>query len=361
MKTTLAPAALLRGEGALAVVGDEVAKLGARILLVHGERSFAVVERPLRRSLAEARVACAATSHLGPVTSTAIDRLVNAVRTGRHDLVLGIGGGRVLDAAKAAAHIAAVPYVTMPTSPATCAATTSLSVLYDEGGVWQGPSFAAACPALVVLDPSVLASASDRLLAAGVLDAWCKVEEVRLAALTAVTTGVLLETALATCDVLARSVDPASGALANGLPVDQVERASLAETVIVLPGLIAGLAGEGNKLAAAHAVHNAFTRLPEHHRSLHGELVAFGVLVQVALAGADEATLSARIRWIESLGVTPTLSALGCRAYHDDPRPVSAWLMAAPALRRAFPSVTEERLAGVILAVDALATARANA
>jgi glycerol dehydrogenase len=356
VRTTLAPAALLRGEGALETVGEEVARLGARALLVHGEHGIASVESALQASLAEAGVTSAATPHLGLVTSSAVDQLVNTVRTGRHDLVLGVGGGRVLDAAKAAAHGADVPYVAVPTSPATCAATTALSVLYDEGGVWQGPAFVPACPALVVLDPAVLATAPDRLLAAGVLDAWCKVEEVRLAAPAVVAPDAMLETALATCDVLARSVDPATGALANGLPVDPTERATLAETVIVLPGLIAGLAGEGNKLAAAHAVHNAFTLLSDHQGSLHGELVAFGVLVQAALHGADDATLSARIRWIETLNVTPTLSALGCRAYHDDPRPVLAWMMAAPALRRAFPSVTESHLHDVISRIDGLAT-----
>ncbi len=340
-----------------ATLGAHMADLGSRALLVHGEHGFAAVEKRLSTSLADADVSWVPAPHRGQVTRATIERLGDDVRAGRYDVVVGVGGGRVLDVGKAAARVATVPFVAVPTSPATCAATTAMSVTYDESGVWQGPFFAPMCPALVALDPGLLAAAPDRLLAAGVLDAWCKVEEVRLAARSTVAPDLFLATALATCDVLARWVDPATGALASGLPAEPAERSALAEAAIVLPGLIGGLAGEGNKLAAAHAVHNAFTLLPDHHRSLHGELVAFGVLVQLALIGEDDATLSARLRWIEALGVTPTLAALGCDAYRCDPEPVLAWLMAAPALRRAFPSTSEGILEEAIKRVDGLASA----
>lgn len=50
--------------------------------------------------------------------------------------VVGIGGGKVLDAAKLVAERAQVPVVTIPTSAATCAAWTALSNVYDDTGAF---------------------------------------------------------------------------------------------------------------------------------------------------------------------------------------------------------------------------------
>jgi glycerol dehydrogenase len=357
VNATIAPALVIRGPGVMAALGGHVAALGARPLLVRGRVGFEAVRGALEASLATADLPVAAVRHDGPVTPEAIERLATPLRAGAHDVVVGVGGGRVLDAAKAAAHRCALPFVAVPTSPATCAAVTALSVLYDEDGRWSGPTFAARCPDVALLDADVLAAAPDRLLAAGVLDAVCKVEEVRLAARSAAADG-FLDCALALCDVLAKQVDPATGALADGLPAEPAARAALAEAVVVAPGLIAGLAGEGNKLAAAHALHNALTQLPGHHRSLHGEVVAFGVLVQMALLRTPFETIRERARWMLRLGVDVSLDGLGCGAYHAAPAPVLAWALGAPALRHAFPSLTQERLAEVVDEVDRVAGER---
>lgn len=345
----------MRGADALEATGAAVARLGARPLIVRGEVGFARVADRLRAALGAVELATTEVAHEGPVTAAAVERLADRVRDGVHDAVVGVGGGRVLDAAKGAADRSGAPFVAIPTSPATCAATTALTVLYDTTWVWQGPAPTRGCPALVVLDSVVLASAPDRLLAAGVLDALCKVEEVRIAARTAPAGDPWLAAALAVCDALAAWVDPAMGALADGLPSDPPARAALAEAVVVLPGLVAGLAGEGNKLAAAHAVHNALTRVHDHHRSLHGELIGFGLLVQAALDGADDAALATRAAWTARLGVDTSLEGLGCGGYVRSPGPVLAWLAAAPALQRAFPAASEADLARAIEHADRVA------
>lgn len=357
MTTAIAPAVLLRGPGVVAALGGRVAAYGARPFVVHGEHGFALVAPAIRASLAAAGLAAAEVAHLGHVTDDALARLAARVAQGGHDVVVGAGGGRVLDAAKGAAHLGRVPFVAVPTSPATCAATTALSIVYDADGVWRGPFAAARCADLAVVDGELLGAAPDRLLAAGVADAWCKVVEVRRAARRTVSESgpdTLLGAALALCDELARLVEPATGALAEGLPTDPATRAALAEACVVLPGLIGGLAGEGNKLAAAHAVHNALTRVPGHHDALHGELIAFGILVQRALEGSGDDELAAVARWFARLGIDPSLAALGCAAYDDDPEPVLAWLLQAPALIRSFPTATRSGLASTFARVDAV-------
>ena len=47
--------------------------------------------------------------------------------------------------------------------------------------------------------------------------------------------------------------------------------------------LLSGLGFESSGLAAAHAVHNGLTAVPQTHPYFHGEKVAYGLLVQVIL------------------------------------------------------------------------------
>jgi len=355
MIRTPAPARVLRGQAALEAAAPEVARLGHRPLLVHGTVGEARVRPRLDPALAAAGVAPERHCHEGPTTAPAIERAARAARAAGCDAVLGVGGGRVLDVAKAAAWRVGLPAVAVPTSPATCAAVTAIAVAYDDAGAWSGPVPGVTGPELCVLDAGVLAAAPDRLLAAGVLDALVKVREVRLAARRLAHPDAWSTTALAACAVLADLVDPAAGAAASIWPPPAPERATLAEAVVWLPGLVAGLAGEANKLAAAHAVHNALTLLPGHERALHGELVAVGLLVQEALDGAGDASLVALVAWMRRLGVDPSLEGLGCGALWRDPDPVLAHALSHAGMRAAFPAVNADGLAAALRRVEALA------
>ena len=352
-----APARIVHGPSALEASAPELSRLGPTPVLIHGTTGEPQIRSRLDASLATAGLAPTRIRHEGLVTASAIAHLANGVRRLHGGAVIAVGGGRVIDAGKAAAHAAGVPCATIPTSPATCAAVTAIAVTYAENGRWSGPTASRTCPDVCVLDDDVLGAAPDRLLAAGVVDALVKVREVRLAAGRGTSPELWTNAALALCAVLEERVDPRVSAEVRRWPPDANVRTALASAVVWLPGLIAGLGGEANKLAAAHAVHNSLTWLPDHDRALHGELVSFGLLVQDALEGADDRILLDTVGWLRSLGIDPSLAGLGCEALWDDPIPILERAVEHPAMRTAFPEIDRPQLEGTVRRVDRIARA----
>src|SRR5690606_38152089 len=208
----------------------------------------------------------------------------------------------------------------IPTSPATCSASTTVIVDYTPEGAHIGGRSVPRPAAASLIDPELLARAPDRLLVSGIADALGKAVEVRSATSRIDRPAASTVAAFALCDELetllfantARAVaagpDYAAGSEAGGM------RELLAEVSVLWPGLIGTMAGEQARLAAAHSVHNALTILPGSHASLHGELVGFGVLVQHALAHDDEA-LEKTAAWFAAVGCPADFAALGCGEY----------------------------------------------
>lgn len=355
MTRTPSPSLLCTGGTAIDELAAWLARRDVTPLLIHGRVGERVVRDRLERVFASAGCAVKRVGHAGPVTRAAVARLSSAVSTVRSPVVIAVGGGRVIDAAKAAAHRVGVPLVTVPTSPATCAAVTSVAVVYREGGEWDGALVGPRGPEVCILDDAVLAAASDRLLAAGMVDALAKVREVRLACRRAGRGDAWTSAALALCDTLARFVDPDAQGTEEPWPPSDARRAELASVVVWLPGLIAGVAGEANKLAAAHAVQNALTWVSTDRGVLHGERVAFGILVQDVLDGVGDEAVVRTVRWFRRLRIDPSLAGVGCARYVDDPDPSLRRMLDHRAMRAAFPDVDRDRLARVVRHADALA------
>jgi glycerol dehydrogenase len=75
--------------------------------------------------------------------------------------------------------------------------------------------------------------------------------------------------------------------------------------------LLSGLGFESSGLAAAHAVHNGLTAVPETRPFLHGEKVAFGLLVQLVLEGQPHSIMQEVLRFATSVGLPLTLAEIG--------------------------------------------------
>jgi glycerol dehydrogenase-like iron-containing ADH family enzyme len=352
---SIAPTRYISGQGALSELGGVIRLLSNRVLIVRGEHGYTKHQTQIKYLLSLSAITFTDVIHTGPCTDEAIAAITtqtdNAVGA-----IVGVGGGRVLDVAKSVADVLTLPCVTVPTSPATCSAVTALGVYYNNAGAYLESRTLHEPPAAAIIDLDILSTTPNRLLAAGIIDALAKYYEVQFAVQHNQTTNIPARAALALCHELKTLIDQnAVTALTTSRPASLLARQLMAETAILLPGLIGGLGGEVNKLAAAHTIHNALTYIPGSKVSLHGELVGFGILVQMKLAGADLDGILSTGRLLRQLQLPCTLEELGCAEFYNGSGPrITEKAITFPVMKRVFPTVTASHLHEVMLEVDSL-------
>lgn len=252
----------------------------------------------------------------GHCTHRLVDQWARLVASGP---VIGMGGGSALDTAKAVAAQSGRPFVAIPTIAATCAAWTPLSVWYDDQGAALRFEVFSQGAHLLLAEPAILAAAPHQYLLAGIGDTLAKWFEARVLCWGVnplpLAAQLGLEVSRVINQTLLRQGDRAVEANQRG----EVTPAfvEVVDAVIAGGGVVGGLGERFTRVAAAHAVHNGLTILPELHQVLHGAKVAFGILVQLQLEGrTDERAelVSAYARW----GLPRTLTELGVSKY--DPR-----------------------------------------
>ena len=102
--------------------------------------------------------------------------------------------------------------------------------------------------------------------------------------------------------------------------LEEGEKAMLAaEQHVVTPALervveantyLSGVGFESGGLAAAHAIHNGMTAIPDAHHYYHGEKVAFGTLTQLVLENAPVDEIETVAALCHSVGLPITLAQL---------------------------------------------------
>lgn len=308
----VSPAVVVTGAGALTRTGEIAARLGRRPLVIGGSHSYPAAKDALEASLQEAGHSFEVTTYGQDCCEPELDRMVAVGRATGRDLVVGVGGGKALDAAKLAAHRLGLPVVTVPTSAATCAAWTALSNVYSPAGTWLYGVPLPANPSAVVVDHALVATAPPRLLAAGIADSMAKWVE-SSASVDAEHADAMTLAALEMARFIyerLRLVGETAYEQARagevGLALTQAIDAN-----VQLAGTVGGLGGARCRSVVAHAVCNALTAEPGHGRSWHGEKVAFGIVVQRLLQGFGDERLTELVRFFVALGVPMTLQGLG--------------------------------------------------
>jgi glycerol dehydrogenase len=286
-----APGTYVQGAGALGQAGQHLARLGRSVLGIVDPAVRDAVEPTLASACAAAPVAWHGELFGGECGDREIERLTGVAKSSAADVVVAAGGGKALDTGKLVAAAIGARSVMAPTIAASDASTSRIAVVYDDHHVLQRVARLTASPDLVLVDTAIIVQAPARYLVAGMGDALSTWPEARSCAAGSATTilgGRPSTAALALAELCYRNV------LAHGreaLADLEARRLTPAfETVVEANILLSGLGFESGGLAVAHAVHGGLTAVPETAVFLHGEKVAFGIVVQAVVeAWADDA------------------------------------------------------------------------
>lgn len=313
LSLNIAPAQVLRGTHAIQQAGEAIAKLGKRPLLVGGDRSLSVTQTSLEPVLEQHNLKFASATYTPDCSEASLGKLREKANTHQADLIIGIGGGKALDTAKLLAHQCELPIATIPTSGATCAAWTALSNVYSDEGAFLYDVPLAKCPDLLILDYSLIQTAPQRTLVAGIGDAIAKWYEASVSSGHSEQT--LLIAAVQQARVL-RDILLQKSLIALQDPGGETWR-EVVDATVLLAGVIGGIGGAQCRTVAAHAVHNGLTHVAASHGTLHGEKVAFGILVQLRLEEmlqGNQLAAAARqqlLKFYGDIGLPQTLNHLG--------------------------------------------------
>ncbi len=277
------------GEGVAATLPQEARAFGRRALIVTGAGSFRRSEHwpLLEQGLADQGMDWAALAVEDEPSPELVDRAVAEHRDGGIELVIGIGGGSALDAAKAIAGLLphgnsvmdhlegvgrgvayrgpALPFIAVPTTAGTGSEATRNAVLSRRGADGFKKSFRhdALVAQVAIVDPALIATCPRDVLAANGMDAFTQLLE-----------GYVSARANPLTDALALS---GIAAFAEGFPAVWAggEGAAAGRSGLAYASLLSGIVLAQAGLGSVHGLASPLGALfPIPHGTVCGTLVA---------------------------------------------------------------------------------------
>jgi glycerol dehydrogenase-like iron-containing ADH family enzyme len=238
-------------------------------------------------------------------------RVKKILKDGGADMLFALGGGKVMDLAKLVKReIPAMTLTNIPTSAATCAAMTPVSVMYDKDGVYTGTADSA-LPDEVIIDYEIFDELPMPFFAAGAADTLAKYYET----IAAVKYGNITPTAM---DNIAFSIASECKDRLKDIiylkwhRADNLVRRELADINIVASGLSSCVGRYSMMGLIAHAAAHAATIVPAAREYLHGEHTAAGLIMQETMLKGKKHLVELN-SFFEILEVPQGLSGIGIK------------------------------------------------
>jgi alcohol dehydrogenase class IV len=220
------PSRVLFGIGAVEKIGLEAKKLKAQKVLIVTDQgvSKAGAAAKVKESLLKEGLSAEAWDQVETEPSLAsVEKLLEYVNRGSFDLLVGVGGGSCMDAAKSAAVLAKnegdpedyfsggkrefinppLPCITIPTTAGTGAEITWDAVIKDRTGIKAVFEHPYVIPLLTIVDPVMSASMPPRLTASSGIDALAHAIE---SSLTKFTNPITFALALQSINLISKNL-----------------------------------------------------------------------------------------------------------------------------------------------------------
>src|SRR5690625_608714 len=337
-----------QGPGVLAKLGSVCADLGKTALLIADKTVADLIYPIAQSSCINAGVSIELLVSSGEVNHSTVNDLQERIALFDlpFEMVIAAGGGKGVDTGKAIAHEIGLPLIVVPTAASNDGPCSSNFVIYSETHELLSVVHMKKNPDVVLVDTEVLIKAPKELLLSGIGDALCKLYEgEQVVAVggknTFGGTGTIAASYLRqACDQAIReNAEDALKASENKSITPAFE--NLMEALV----LLSGLAFENSGLSIAHSMTRGLTRAPGSHNSLHGQHVAYGLLVQWVMERRSGAFLERQIAFYKKIGLAQRLKDLGVlRNDTGTLVEIAAGTLTAPHIKNFQVEVTQESL-----------------
>ncbi len=310
-RTFIAPNRYVQGKDEIKNLGKYIETFGKKAFIIGSTGDLERTENLITKGIENNEVEVYYAHFNEASTKQEFYKLRDLALSQNSDVIIGLGGGKSLDCAKAVAYYTDLPVIIIPTIASTDGPCSSIVALYKETGEFDSYLPLKNNPNLILVDSSIISQAPTRFLVAGMGDALSTYFEARTYIKNNPNTTTKLSLATAKLcyeTLLSDSVEAIKISNEN-----QVNEAL--ENIIEANILLSCLGFENTGLSLAHSVHNVLTLFPETSKFMHGEKVAFGVIVQLAVEQSPE--LNEVIDYCKLVGLPTNLRDLGLNNIDD--------------------------------------------
>ncbi|KEH97964.1 iron-containing alcohol dehydrogenase family protein [Clostridium massiliodielmoense] len=258
---------------------------GNKVVLIGGKTALSKTESKVKSALPKEFKVLDTLWYGGEATFENAEMLAKNKNVQEADMVFAIGGGKSIDTCKSLCEDLNKPLFTFPTIAGTCAPVSEVSAMYYKDGVFRCARGYDKPPVHCFINTKIIAEAPDIYLWAGIGDTLAKAYEPEFS-----TRNIELNHANAVgVSLSVMCGEPLRKYGKKGLEDCKQNKVSreLEETVlgiIVSTGLASNYLDLDYNSAVAHAMCYGFTTLKQiEENHLHGEVVSYGVLVQLML------------------------------------------------------------------------------
>lgn len=243
-----------------------------------------------------------------------VAELAEVIRSHECNVLVGVGGGKIIDTAKMVGDAADMPRIIAPTAASNDAPAADWAAIYSKEGIHLRGEKTRRSTELVLVDSAIIAKAPARLFSAGIGDALATWYEA-MACENSYTPNCVARgyrrtrAALAVCrecyDILMEDGIAALKAVKAKAVTEAVEN------VIEANVLLSGLGFINGGLAASHGLHSGFSEAEGGESSMHGEKVAFALLCQMVLENAPLTEIRRIMEFLYAVDLPVTMEQLG--------------------------------------------------
>ncbi|OQY02491.1 MAG: glycerol dehydrogenase [Desulfobacteraceae bacterium 4572_130] len=317
ISTTLFPGRYVQGTDSIERLGLELSRFGQKVFAICTpsvlNKMLPILENDIKKF-----ISVNVEKFNKECSDEEIDRLSFIAKKNKSEVIVGIGGGKTIDTAKAVAYKLTLPVAIVPTIASSDAPCSALSVIYTQTGEFKRYLILPKNPDLVLVDTKIIVQAPVRFLVSGMGDAlatWFEAESCKIKYAGNMTGDIGSITAIALAKLCYKTLIEYGYSAKLACEAHVITPAL--EHIVEANTLLSGLGFESGGLATAHAIHNGLTVLEQTHKYFHGEKVAIGTLASLFLTDKPMDVINKAFSFCETVGLPTTLEDIGLSDISD--------------------------------------------